>query len=160
MSDGPVSLSRDPSIPALISATRMRLRQEIARLTAPLGLTPHHIYILTLLKEGGQMTMHDVAATIRVDDATVSRMMSKLSARKWVRIARDRSDRRRANVAITPAGRKITTGFVTKAEKLMSAMMSGLSSDQLATTRESLQRILENLDRLVDGKPAAATLDD
>src|SRR3954453_23282025 len=136
------TLPSKDSIPALIGATRLRQRQEIGRLTTPLGLTPHHIHILTLLRDGGPLTVHDVATRIRVDDATVSRLMSKLSTRKWVRIQRARSDRRRAIVAITAAGKRITTGFSAKVAKLIDHMMAGLSPDQLDTTRESLRRIL------------------
>ena len=146
------------SIPALIGATRLRLRQEIGRLTTPLGLTPHHIHILTLLRDVGPKTMHDVASAIRVDDATVSRMMSKLGTRKWVRIERDRSDRRRAIVAITAAGRKITAGFSAKAEKLISHIMTGLSPDEIDITQQSLKRILANLDQLVEGAPEPSSL--
>lgn len=53
----------------------------------------------------GALTQHELAAELGVEDQTVSRTLEKLERCGYVRRARDRADRRRVRVALTPLGR-------------------------------------------------------
>ncbi len=66
-----------------------------------------HAHALQILGRGGGMTQRELAARLRLDESTVSRLVDRQVRSGWVERATDERNRRRSRLALTPAGHAV-----------------------------------------------------
>jgi DNA-binding MarR family transcriptional regulator len=71
-----------------------------------------------------------------------------------VRADPDPDDRRRTCVVLTAAGKRLARQLAPVAREIREAVVDGMTPAEIATLTSALQRIVDNLDRLVARTPA------
>jgi DNA-binding MarR family transcriptional regulator len=131
-----------------------RLRSEgEAELSKTFGLRDRHLIALTLLREFGEQSQADLAATLRVDPTSLVGLLNELEAAELVERRRTPQDRRRHTVALTSAG----TGRLADIERALAAseqrVLSGLDPTEQATLHALLQKAAGNTTSWNDASP-------
>ncbi len=151
-----------PSPPAeeplglLAAAVRRGVRQLLMSRIDPFGLSMHQFWLLVGIAEHPCHSQAELAARLRVDEATACRCVRTLAARRWVRTARDGNDRRRVQLHLTPEGERLARTLLPVARQVRSAVESALSPEERAATRAALIKILAAIRRLARAEPAPA----
>ena len=92
----------------------------------------------------------DLAATLHVHPSTLTGVLQRLSAQRWLRRVDDPRDRRRAILRLTARGARINAARRGTVESAVADVLDGVS----AQDREATMRVLERLARQL-GSPAA-----
>jgi DNA-binding MarR family transcriptional regulator len=122
-----------------------RLRSEAqTELSKTFGLRERHLIALTLLREFGEQSQADLAATLRVDPTSLVGLLNELEAAGLVERRRIPRDRRRHTVALTAAGMgrlvEIDRAIITTEQRVL----SGLDPTEQATLHALLQKATGN----------------
>src|SRR3954447_1381260 len=104
-------LNRPPTLLALPSYVAGNVARIGHRLLFE-ALTEHdlrlvHFAILTALSDFGPLAQHELADRLNVNRSHLVGYLDEIERRKLVRRDREPGDRRRQQVALTPAGRKL-----------------------------------------------------
>lgn len=124
----------------LLAHLDRRLRVEAESELAQLGLRPRHVVTLTLLRELGESSQTDLAATLQIDRTNLVGLLNELEDEGLIERRRSREDRRRHSVVLTKAGTrrlaKIEETLMTVEERVLAA----LDDDERTTLYTLLQR--------------------
>jgi DNA-binding MarR family transcriptional regulator len=133
-------------------ARRLRSEGE-AELSKTFGLRDRHLIALTLLREFGDQSQADLAATLRVDPTSLVGLLNELEAAGLVERRRSPQDRRRHTVALTSAG----MGRLAEIERALAAseqrVLSGLDPTEQATLHALLQKATGSTTSWSDASP-------
>lgn len=110
---------------------------------APLGLRPRHCAVLELLT-GPPKAQLELATTIGVTPSVVVDMLDELEEIDAIQRVRDRTDRRRQLIELTPTGRQLRRRAVALARETDEALLDGLDTAQAAALRAGLRRIADS----------------
>lgn len=132
----------------LIAAARRHLKQVIAGLVEPLGLSPHQFWALLLLREIGPQTLTDLAAHMWLDHPTTSRMVHALQDLGYLSIQPHPRQGRRVLIQIVPARRAEVERLAERAEAFREELEAGVTIEEKAAFREMMRKLLLNLDGL------------
>jgi DNA-binding MarR family transcriptional regulator len=138
----------------LIQHLSRRLRSDgDAELFKTFGLRDRHLIALTLLREFGDQSQADLAATLRVDPTSLVGLLNELEAAGLVERRRSPQDRRRHTVALTSAG----MGRLAEIERALAAseqrVLSGLDPTEQATLHALLQKATGSTTSWSDASP-------
>lgn len=110
-----------------------------------LGLTYPQFIVMMVLWERGTITMKELTDLVMLESNTLTPLLKKLEAAGLVKRARNQTDERVLDVAITPAGEKL------KAEGQMAAVELSLASgENLDGVIEMQQRMAKMRDSVRD----------
>lgn len=115
--------------------------ERFAEEVAEWRLKPRHVALLLLLSAGEAPSQHEVAARMRVAPSLVVSLADHLEGMGAVRRGRDRVDRRRQVLSLTPYGRELLTHCGGAAETVDAELMGALPTAQ----RKALDRALRTL---------------
>jgi len=135
----------------LIGAVRRRIKQAVGSRVRRYHLTTQQFWVLVAIFEHPGFSLGQLAAHLRMDEPTASRVVSALMKRKLVRVKGDTADRRRARVHLAPAGAVRGKELQELATTVRATVVKGLSPAQLAALRSSLRTIVTNMDHLQNG---------
>jgi DNA-binding MarR family transcriptional regulator len=135
----------------LIGAVRRRIRQAVGSRVRHYHLTTQQFWVLVAIYEHPGFSLGQLAAHLRMDEPTASRVVSALMKRKLVQVKGDAVDRRRARVHLAPAGAVRGKELQDLATAVRAAVVKGFSAGQLTALRSSLRKIVANMDRLQNG---------
>jgi DNA-binding MarR family transcriptional regulator len=140
-------LSQHEPLGILVGAVYRRIKRMVAAQVRRHGLTSQQTLVLVavLEREGG--SLGEIAARIRMDQPTASRIVTALVKRRLVRIDADPGDRRRARLFLAPDGRKLAGGLYAVAKEIRAASEAGFSARERGTLRRLLHEVLANIDR-------------
>jgi MarR family transcriptional regulator, organic hydroperoxide resistance regulator len=140
---------RTTDVFARISQTRSAISDFLARELEEAGfpgLCPSHGDILfALFKEDGR-SMGELAAAIRRKKNTATVLVAKLEKEGYLSALPDPADGRRVIIRLTKAGAALREPFARISRRLHDAALSGVTEAELASLREILSRIQENLE--------------
>lgn len=105
------------------------------------GLHPYHHAILAVLDEGARETQGEIADALGYDRGQLVGLLDELEEKEFVERERDKNDRRRQIVRLTPAGRRALGKARTLAEQLDDEFLGPLTAAQ----RDDLHRLLLRL---------------
>lgn len=106
-------------------AERQHARNASA-LLAPLGIHHREFRVLVFLGRAEGTTVGELAESAVLERPTVSKMVDRLEAEGWVARGQHASDRRRAPLALTPAGRELLDAAVPIVEGLFQRYQAGV----------------------------------
>ncbi len=137
----------DEPIGLLIAAVRRRITQALGSCVRRYHLTPRQFWILVALYEHPGLSLGELAAHLRMDDPTASRVIFALMNRKLVQVRDDAEDRRRSRLYLGTPGAALGKELHELATAVREAIVQGLSLSERKTLQASLRKIIVNMDR-------------
>ena len=117
------------------------LREELARHDVTFSQYQH----LRHLWENEGLAQVELSRRIGIETASSTAVIEQLEKRKLIRRERDKDDRRRINVTLTPAGRALERPLNERAIAVNTIARKGLGKAEVATLFDIVERIIENL---------------
>jgi DNA-binding MarR family transcriptional regulator len=107
---------------------------------SPGGLRPRHLIALRLLSEDGPASQQRLTESLRLDPSNVVGLLNELEERDLITRRRDRSDRRRHIVEISPRGEEELCLACTRLRLVEDELLSALSAEEKTTLYHLLVR--------------------
>jgi|ERR1700694_656968 DNA-binding MarR family transcriptional regulator len=126
-------------LPLLEHLARLGRRAGESKL-APGGLRPRHLIALRLLSEQGPANQQGLADSLSLDPSNVVGLLNELEERELVTRRRDRGDRRRHIVELSPRGEEELCTAYARLRLVEDDLFSALSTDERATLYDLLVR--------------------
>ena len=121
--------------------------QNIGEAIRELGVTPHIWRILALLQERDGVSITELSDVSMIDRTLLSRILSDLEKRGFVRKRSNPNDMRYTGIFLTPAGTKKFAELLPIARRQIERAVSGLSAAELSQLNKTLSTIMRNLSR-------------
>jgi DNA-binding MarR family transcriptional regulator len=102
-------------------------------------------YVLRELWQEEGLTQREIANRVGVLEPTMVATLDALERLGLIERVRSTTDRRKTHVQLTPAGRKMRDTLHGYAADVLEAALTGISDDEIAVLRRTLQRIKGNL---------------
>jgi DNA-binding MarR family transcriptional regulator len=122
----------------LLKRLGMKAKEESHGAYTDAGVHPYHYSILATLAEGERETQGAIADALDYDRGQLVGLLDEMEEAGLVERRRDREDRRRQIVVMTPAGRKMLVTMRTIAKQLDDEFLAPLTPEQ----RQQLQQLL------------------
>jgi DNA-binding MarR family transcriptional regulator len=147
----------DEHIGLLIGAARQRIKQAVGSHARRYDLTTQQFWILVAIYEHPGFSLGELAAHLRMDSPTASRVVFALINRKLVEVRGDAADRRRARLHLRAPGAALAKDLHELATAVRAAVVQGLSSSEQTALRASLRKIIANMGRFQDSDSTGAS---
>ena len=135
-----------PDLAQRLHAVAIRLLRRARREDALLGLPPGQSSALSVLVFGGAKTLSELAAIEQVQPPTMTRMVDALVKAGLATRVQDPADRRRFEVAASPAGVRLMHKGRDRRVAVLAELLAGTSREQRATLAAAVE-LLERLQR-------------
>jgi DNA-binding MarR family transcriptional regulator len=125
-------------------------RRRIEEAVAPTGLRLNQVLALVLLRDRGPSAQQTLVERMCVDATNLVAVLNSLEDAGLIERRRDRSDRRRAIVALTAPGEQVLAEIDRAFRQVDDEILAGLT----LTERQTLTSLLSNLvGHITDGSP-------
>jgi DNA-binding MarR family transcriptional regulator len=125
----------------LIARVARVVRQRFEQVLTPLGLRQRHVVALSYLRGYGPTAQQKLADRLRMDASSMVCLLNELEESDLVVRQRDRADRRRAIVELSPQG-EFALCRVDKAVQIVEdEMMTQLNDQERATLHDLLVKL-------------------
>lgn len=152
---GPAAAAIVPAQATVLIARVARVvRQRFEQVLTPLGLRQRHVVALSYLRGHGPTAQQLLADRLRMDPSSLVCLLNDLEDAELVTRNRDRADRRRAIVELSPQGERALCRVDRALQTVEDEMLGGFDPEE----RSLLRRLLARLD-LGDGGWALAVSD-
>jgi len=112
---------------------------------APYNVTTSQWLHLRALWEEDGLTQVEISRRIGIEKASSTAVLDSLEQRRLIRRLRNKSDRRKTNVFLTPAGRALKATLLPCAVAMTTQAQRGLSPEEVMTFLRVLETMIENL---------------
>jgi DNA-binding MarR family transcriptional regulator len=143
-------MSDNEPIGLLIGAVRRRIKQAVTSRARLYRLTPQQFWVMVALHERPGLALGQLAARLRMDEPTASRVVGALMNRQLVQVRGDQADRRRACLFLGAQGEPLAKELQELAAAVRNAVVDGLSERDQTALRTFLRRIIANMERFRD----------
>ena len=126
------------SILPLISRASRRHIVGSAVTRADLNITPHHLEIMKLLDEDGEMSVSQIGFRLQIHRAQMTKLIDRLVSLKLVAKKVDKVDRRTFNIALTDRARASLKKNESNLTSTIEELMSNLTDEELENLEFSL----------------------
>jgi DNA-binding MarR family transcriptional regulator len=109
-------------------------------------LTMLQLQVLILLKNECNFRIKDIAGKFNVKMSTASSLIDRLSSAKMVLRKKDIEDRRIVHITLTKKGKKYIQEYIKQRKKIISNVLSYISSEDKST----LSRILKSISKKIE----------
>jgi DNA-binding MarR family transcriptional regulator len=131
--------TQEQSLPLIEHLARMGRRAYEGAMT-PGGLRPRHLIALRLLSEQGPQSQQGLADALSLDPGNVVGLLNELEERELVVRRRDRSDRRRHIVELSPSGEEELAVAYAQLSRVEDELLGALSAAERSVFHDLLQR--------------------
>ncbi|MFT4229711.1 MAG: MarR family transcriptional regulator [Microbacterium sp.] len=107
-----------------------RLARRLRAQRAVDSMSDGQFAVLASLKVHGPHTLSELAERERVTAPSMNRTVNCLEDSGWLTRTADDADRRKVNIALTPAGREIVDETVRRRDAWLEDALSGLDADE------------------------------
>ena len=111
------------------------------------GISISQCHILDVLAEGGDLTMQQLAKRMFKSVSTMTRVVSQLVRRGYVKRRQDPEDRRVVHVAITPQGKAVVAAINRDLIETQKAILQAIPSAQWAGAFKLLEALAQGARR-------------
>jgi DNA-binding MarR family transcriptional regulator len=108
------------------------------------GLTRTEWRVLVNLAQGSELTATDLCALVPAHKTKISRALTSLEGRAWLKRQTDSADHRRARVRLTPAGQRAVREIFPQMQAATNALLAPLTAEDRAAVDQGLA-VLERL---------------
>ena len=140
-----VDLPFTESVGYQIRATHRLLQRYLQMKIEPYGVTPGIWYFLRALWTEDGLTQKELSDRIGTSEPTTLIAIKYMSAHGLVRRVRNKEDRRKLHVWLTPRGAKLKKELIPLARQVVGAAAATLSATELRRLLESLAAIQKSL---------------
>lgn len=123
------------------------------------GITRREWRLIALLAAHGAMSPSELAQRAHLERARTSRHITELVARGLIGRRTDAEDRRRAEVELTPDGRRVHDGLFPQSVAFHRQVLAVLSSSELASFDAALAKLTDAAERIAAARPVAEKAD-
>jgi MarR family transcriptional regulator for hemolysin len=128
----------------LILAQQAYMRAFNSRL-APHGITYRQMQVLAWITIDGSMTQADLAARMFIEPPSLVGVLDRMERSGWIARKACPEDRRKKWIVVQPAAEEIWSKIVVIGRELRAQATEGLSAAEIATLRNLLARVRENV---------------
>jgi DNA-binding MarR family transcriptional regulator len=132
------------SIGYLLRDTARRILSDLTTLLEPHGITLPQYYVLRELWQEEGLTQREIANRVGVLEPTMVATLDALERLGLIERVRSTTDRRKTHVQLTPAGRTMRDTLHGYAADVLERALTGISDDEIAVLRRTLQQIKGN----------------
>jgi DNA-binding MarR family transcriptional regulator len=129
----------------LISQLARGTRRRIEQAVAPLGLRPRELLALQHLRERGPSAQQTLAELLGVDATNLVAVLNSLEDAGLIERRRDRADRRRAIIELSPAGERRLAELDRGLREIDDEILATLTSSERKTLNALLARAVEQI---------------
>jgi DNA-binding MarR family transcriptional regulator len=122
--------------------------EALTRMLSQAGYTMAQYEVVVRLKREPDQTQQELADRCFQAKSVVSTLLKKLEQDGWVSRESDASDARAKRLRLTPLGNEHAKRLIKVQSHLVGAMASGLTQDEVVRTRQAMEKVSGNLDRL------------
>lgn len=137
----------DEPIGLLVAAVRRRIKQAVGSRVRRYHLSSQQFWVLVAVSEHPGLSLGELAAHLRMDTPTASRMVFALTNQHRLEVKGDAADRRRARIYLGAAGGTLARQLRETATAVRVALLQGISLAEQTVLRVSLRKIIANMDR-------------
>jgi DNA-binding MarR family transcriptional regulator len=135
----------DESIGYLLRDTSRRILNTMSDELETHGLSLPRYFVLRELYQQEGLTQREIANRVGVLEPTIVATLDALERGGLVVRERNTTDRRKASVMLTPAGRALRETLLGYASTVLEHALTGLADDEILALRSVLKRIKSNL---------------
>jgi DNA-binding MarR family transcriptional regulator len=121
------------------------LQSTSKRMTAAFGVTGPQRLVLRVLGLFPGMSAGDLAAVLHVHPSTLTGVLQRLAAQRWLLRVEDPRDRRRAVLRLTARGARVNAIDAGTVETAVGETLAAVADRDRATTMRVLERLAEAL---------------
>jgi DNA-binding MarR family transcriptional regulator len=125
----------------LIARVARVVRQRFEQVLTPLGLRQRHVVALSYLRGYGPTAQQKLADRLRMDASSMVCLLNELEENDLVVRQRDRADRRRAIVELSPQGESALCRVDKAVQIVEDEMLTQLDDRERATLQELLVKL-------------------
>src|SRR5690349_6842104 len=137
----------EPMLLYVVKQVELAIRSHLDDLLRPAGLTALQYTALTVLERHPDLSSAQLARNSFVTAQSMADMITSMEARGLIERHRDRVDRRRLVIALTPDGRQLLDRYRGQVNTLEEQMLTSLTKAQISSLRRSLHLCHANLAR-------------
>jgi MarR family transcriptional regulator, lower aerobic nicotinate degradation pathway regulator len=130
-----------PQATVLIARVARVVRQRFEQVLTPLGLRQRHLVALSYLRGYGPTAQQQLADRLRMDPSSMVCLLNELEESELVVRHRDRTDRRRAIVELSPAGEAALCEVDQAVQIVEDEVLGGLETGERSLLHELLARL-------------------
>ena len=134
------------STPFLLKRLGMYAKERSLEAFEASNLNPQHYAVLSLLEEGSRETQATIADALGYDRSHLVGLLDELEDQALVERKRDRADRRRHLVSLTPEGRTKLGRLRTIAKQVEKDLLAPLDADERQTLHSLLLELVSHHD--------------
>lgn len=137
----------DPSLGYVIRYAHRAFVKALAQKLEPHGITTGEWSALRVLWMQEGLTQVELAARMQVERASLTSVLNGLEEKGLIARARNRDDRRKINLRLTPPGRRLEATLLACARSINEKATRGLPAAQVGEVRALLSAFIANLER-------------
>ncbi|MBE1162198.1 MarR family winged helix-turn-helix transcriptional regulator [Dyella acidiphila] len=120
----------------------------------PLGFRIGQLPVLYLLREGGQLSQKDLSQHAKVEQPSMAQTLARMERDGWIERSPDPEDGRSSLVSLTRNAKARLPKLRQALDADREQVLAGFSKQEAATLVHLLQRLNQNLDRMVEERSA------
>ena len=136
----------DPSLGYLVRYAHRAFVKALAQELEPHGITTGEWSALRVLWMQEGLTQVELAARMQVERASLTGVLNSLEEKGLIARTRNRDDRRKINLRLTPAGRRLEKSLIACAHAINEKATRGLPAGQVGEVRALLNAFIANLE--------------
>ena len=145
--DAPIIVRTRPGLGLYLREAYRAFSRDFHARLARHNITHAQWVLLWFLSQSGSLTPITLSRHAGIKKASATSVIEQLKRRKLIRGERDRDDRRKMNLALTPAGGKLTKELIACAGATNTVARTGLSNKEIETLMRLLAGVTDNLEK-------------
>lgn len=134
-----------------LPSIRQTVMAIISALAKYVGMHPVRMSIILKLDAVEEISQAEIHRKLGVGGAVVTRILKKMEAEGLIIRRPDPLDNRFTLVRLSDAGRARRDELLVKTKRIESALLQGLSPEEIESMQHTLRRIRQNAESLVEG---------
>lgn len=134
----------EKSYTVFIRDVHLAITGYIKQQLAPFNLAPEQTFVMLLLWQKDGLTQNEIGERLGKDKTNITRMISNLENKGFIRKITCTDDRRRFKIYLTAEGTRLEQDVCSIMKETGRDLMEGISEEERATLRRLLGKIKQN----------------